>query len=198
MIETRSSLILRIRDPGDSASWREFVAIYEPLVRSLARQRGVDVCDLDDVVQQVFLRVVKAAPTFQLDRRRGHFGSWLWELVHHAAGDYFRSRQRIRREKAQWQRQIEALESASAGPPDETWLKSLRLQVFRRALQRVQETSQAATWACFEEQLLKRRPAGEVAQELGLSRTAVYANASRTLARVRQQCADYMEELGDE
>ena len=65
-------------------------------------------------------------------------------------------------------------------------------------LERVRTQSQPKTWACFEQHILRGRPSVEVAAELRLTANSVYVNASRVLARVREQCADYEEELGDE
>ena len=37
--ETRASLLVRIRDPRDDEAWRQFLALYEPLLRAFARKR---------------------------------------------------------------------------------------------------------------------------------------------------------------
>ena len=42
---TRHSLIVKLRDPANSAEWGEFVAIYEPLVYRLARRKGLQDAD---------------------------------------------------------------------------------------------------------------------------------------------------------
>ena len=196
-LETPITLIERIRNPGDDASWSEFVGIYEPLVRGLVRKRGVVAQAEDDVVQEVFARVVKAAPDFRLDRRRGRFGKWLWTVVHHAVVDHFRNLHRLRRERNDSQQQVEAVE-ARADCPDENWLREEKTRVLQCAAERVKRAVQAKHWACFEQHLLAGRSAQAVADELGESTNFVYVNASRVLETVRRQCADYMEELGDE
>jgi DNA-directed RNA polymerase specialized sigma24 family protein len=144
------------------------------------------------------VRVLKAAPGFQLDRRRGRFGAWLWTVVHHAVADHFREQRRVHGRETPWQDHLQQAESLGQTPPDATWLEAQRLHVFRCAMERVCGQSQPATWACFEQHLVKGHPAGEVGRELGLSAGAVYTNASRVLSRVRQQCADYLEDLADE
>ena len=42
---TRASLIVKLRDTGDENAWSEFVAIYEPFVYRLARQKGLQDAD---------------------------------------------------------------------------------------------------------------------------------------------------------
>ena len=40
MNPTRSTLLMRVRDPADAEAWGEFVALYEPLLRAYVRGRG--------------------------------------------------------------------------------------------------------------------------------------------------------------
>ena len=57
--ETRSSLLIRVRDPADQAVWHEFAEIYRPLILRLARQKGMQEADADDVAQEVLVFVSK-------------------------------------------------------------------------------------------------------------------------------------------
>jgi hypothetical protein len=56
-LETRASLLLRVRDSADREAWEEFVEIYGPVVHRLARNKGMQPADADDVTQQVLLAV---------------------------------------------------------------------------------------------------------------------------------------------
>ncbi len=58
--ETNESLILRIRDPLDALAWSQFMAIYEPVVYRLARRRGLQHADSEELCQRVFLSVANA------------------------------------------------------------------------------------------------------------------------------------------
>src|SRR5262245_3077094 len=80
-IQTNTSLIMRVRDPQDTSSWREFVELYEPLLVSYARSRGLHETDARDVAQEIFINLLRAMPTFELDRRRGRFRTWLWQVT---------------------------------------------------------------------------------------------------------------------
>ncbi len=55
--ETNESLILRVKDPLDAASWFDFLSIYRPDVVRLACGRGLQHADADDLAQQVFRSV---------------------------------------------------------------------------------------------------------------------------------------------
>ena len=52
--ETNESLILRVKDPADAASWSDFLSIYRPVVVRMACGRGLQHADADDLAQQIF------------------------------------------------------------------------------------------------------------------------------------------------
>lgn len=194
MIETPTSLIFRIRDPSDSRSWREFVSLYGPLIRSLLRHFNVPRDDIEDVCQEVFAKVIRALPTFEWEPKRGRFSTWLWKVVYNAATDYFRRKNR----EAKVQQGYEQKVAEEDLPPDESWLQECRQHVLKYALEKVRAESNPTVWYCFEQYFLKGRPAHEIACEMGIERNTVYVYASRTLDRIRAKCLEYMESLEDE
>jgi RNA polymerase sigma factor (sigma-70 family) len=194
MLETRTSLLRRVRDPADRQSWGEFVALYEPLLLSYVRKRGLNDHDAQDVVQGIFIALLRKLPGFELDRRKGRFRTWLWQVAHNAVVDWARARRRAQRaedqRRAEWQ--------DAAPEPDDDWVAMHRQRVLQFALERVRDATAAKTWACFEQHLLRGRPGAEVGAELDLPANTVYVNAARVLKRVREQCAAYREDLGDD
>ncbi|MHC5544480.1 sigma-70 family RNA polymerase sigma factor, partial [Singulisphaera rosea] len=72
---TRHSLIVKLRDPADTDAWREFVALYEPLVYRLVRRNGVQDADAQDLCQEVFQALARSIDRWDPDR--GGFRSWL-------------------------------------------------------------------------------------------------------------------------
>ena len=67
---TRRSLIIKLRDPADTAAWREFVAIYEPLIYRLARRKGLQDADAHDLCQEVFRALAAGRRTLGPDPRQ--------------------------------------------------------------------------------------------------------------------------------
>ena len=197
MDQTRSTLLMRVRDPADAEAWGEFVALYEPLLTAYLRHQGLGPEDTRDVVQDVFARLVKNLPDFELERRRGRFRSWLWQVCRSALVDWARRRRRQSRAEDAWLRQLSESPSESRGDSDSRWASMHRRRVLAFALERVRARSRPTTWACFERHLLQGRPSAEVAGELGLSVNSVDVNCSRILARLRKFCADYLEDLAD-
>jgi RNA polymerase sigma-70 factor, ECF subfamily len=191
-METSSTLLIKVRDQGDAESWREFVAIYEPLIITYCRKRGLADHDARDVASGVFVRLLKALPTFELNRDRGRFRSWLWQVTMSAMGDLARGNYRRASAERAWKEQrIE---------PDEpgVWRKLFQRRVLDCALRKVRAQTSDRAWDCFDGHLVQGRPAADVAAELGMTANAVYAAASRVLAQVRELCAQSMGELGDD
>jgi site-specific DNA-cytosine methylase len=67
MSSTPASLLQRLRQPGDSRAWNEFVELYSPLLFHWARQTGLQEADAADLVQDVFAILVR--------RKKGDQGS---------------------------------------------------------------------------------------------------------------------------
>jgi hypothetical protein len=80
---------------------------------------------------------------------------------------------------------------------DPDWGPMHHDRVLSFALETVRKRSRRTTWACFDRHVLQRRPSAEVASELGLTANNVDVNSSRILDRVREFCAEYLEELAD-
>jgi RNA polymerase sigma-70 factor (ECF subfamily) len=178
-------LLERVRDRTDAAAWEEFVAVYEPVLRAIVRRNGVAAADVPDVVQDIFVRLVPALARFEFDPSRGQFRTWLWRIACNAASNWRRKRaSRVRAEAAWCSHQAADAAAADVGEAGEP----VRLRrVLDLVLAEVRERSTLATWACFEGRVLRERPATELATELGVSPNAVYVNACRIRARVREQ-----------
>src|SRR5262245_62452585 len=60
--KTSSSLLRRLKNPDDQASWGEFVALYEPLLVRYVRKKGLDEHNARDVVQNIFVTLLRTLP----------------------------------------------------------------------------------------------------------------------------------------
>ncbi len=93
---TSLSLLERLRERDESVNrqtdWRRFFDIYEPLLRSWARRKGMEPADADDLVQSVLTVVVRRLADFQHNGRLGAFRNWLKTITFHCVQEFWRAR----------------------------------------------------------------------------------------------------------
>ena len=184
--ETRSSLLLSVRDPQNSEAWREFFSIYGPAVRAYAARRGVRESDLDDLVQETFLAVSTLIRRFEYDRTRGRFRSWLRSIADRRIAKC---------------RSAASTEAKGNTLPDEVedpgadlegyWDRQWRELVLERAIGKAREHVEPRTFEAFRRYVLEAEPAGEVAGHLGVSRAYVYVCKTRVLGLINQALGFY-------
>ena len=91
-LRTRPSLLFRLRDWKDEASWTEFYQLYYHLIYGCSRRAGLAHADAEEVAQDVFKRVAETIAEFESNPARGTFRSWLLQLTRWKIADKFRAR----------------------------------------------------------------------------------------------------------
>ncbi|MFO0940751.1 MAG: RNA polymerase sigma factor [Pirellulales bacterium] len=80
--EISENLILRVKDAADAAAWSAFLAIYRPVVYGLARSRGLQDADADDLAQQVFVSISRSVASWAPTADGPPFRAWLYRIAH--------------------------------------------------------------------------------------------------------------------
>ena len=81
-LPTRHSLLSRLKDWQDHASWQDFFDTYWKLIYSVARKAGLTDAEAQDVVQETVVLVARQLPGVRYDRRLGPFKKWLLNLTY--------------------------------------------------------------------------------------------------------------------
>lgn len=186
---TRASLLIRLKPPRDERAWIEFVETYEPLIHRLARARGVQQADADDLAQDVFRAVANAIERWDLDPARGSFRAWLSRTARNLIINLLDARRRQTASFATGGSElVELLEAQPAARADSGLLDlEYRRQIFAIAAQRARVRFQETTWLAFWRTAVDGRESATVAAELGLTLGALYVARNRVMARLRQE-----------
>lgn len=184
--ETRASLIVRLKDRSDQEAWGEFVEIYRPVVYRLARRKGLQHADADDLAQQVLAAVAAAIDRWQPDPTRGRFRSWLHRIARNLIVNALTRRAPDRAAGDERADDLLACQPAPDGPDSELLRTEYRSEVFHWAARRVREEFQPDTWQAFWHTAVDGQPVAEVARALGKKPGAVYAARGRVMRRLKE------------
>ena len=163
---------------------------------AFVRSRGLDESDANDVVQDIFVKLLGKIQTY--NREKYKFRTWLFAVAHHALID--RARRLASRNRAVdgWVSTILRSTASDSLKMAEAWVKVHRTKILDHAIENVRSQTSHRVWACFEQRLLFDRPGAEVARELGLEVGNVFVNAHRVLERIRAICHEFDEDLIDD
>lgn len=185
--ETRNSLLLRLRDPDDCESWQEFVAVYRPVVYRMARRRGMQDADAQDLAQAVLLSVADSVQHWEVDPKRARFRTWLARVVRNAIIDAFRRRRPDMGEGGTTH--VARLHEQPVPDKGEIDVEHRR-ELFRWAARQVRWEFAEETWLAFWQTTVEGRPIEEVATELRKTPGAIYIARSRVMRRLQERVRD--------
>ena len=195
--ETRDSLLQRVKNPGDSAAWEQFAQIYRPVVYRLARGRGLQDADAQDLAQKVLMSVAAAIPNWKRAGPKVRFHHW---LRHVAKNEVLKTLTRSPKDQASGgTTATELLRGQANGDCELEDLVDLeyRRQLIRRAAEIVRKRANQTTWLAFSLTMVDGLSISEAAERIGRNEGMVYAARSRIVQRMRCEIRK-MEDEGDE
>jgi RNA polymerase sigma-70 factor (ECF subfamily) len=184
--ETSHSLIAKVKDLGNGAAWTEFLGIYQPVFFRMARRRGLQDADAQDVMQQVFLSISKSIEGWTPGDFQPPFRAWLTTIARNAI-----TKALIRRPRDAATGSTSMVELLYAQPdPQETTAEILaeaRKELIRWATEQIRSDFSEATWNAFWLTAIEGVPIAEVAKSTGRSAGAVYVARYRVIARLKEK-----------
>jgi RNA polymerase sigma factor (sigma-70 family) len=194
---TRASLLIRLRDPGDERAWTEFTEIYGPFIKRVARCRSLQDADADDLVQEVFQTVARAIERQLYDPARGSFRGWLFRIARNLVVNFLIHRQRHPRGSGDSDIRTLLEAEAAPSPEDSALLEAeYKRQLLYWAAEQVRAEFSELTWNAFWQAGVEGRPAKDVAKALGTTVGTVYHCKSRVMARLRKKIEQVEDEGG--
>ena len=184
--ETSESLILRVKDPADGAAWSQFLAIYRPVVYRLARSRGLQDADADDLAQGVFTSVSRAVDRWEPGAGAPRFRTWLSRIARNAIINA------VTRRKPDLGAGSTSVQDLLDQVPDDdevtsAFLRESRVESVCWAAGEIAREFSETTWAMFWETAVDGRSPAEVASSHGRSTGAVYVARCRAMQRLKDK-----------
>ena len=191
-IATRASLLERLRDVEDQASWQRFFDTYARLIHGVALKAGLSETEAQDVLQETVISVAKHLPGFRYDPKVCSFKTWMLRLTRWRIIDQLRRRlpseQHIEISGDNDATATAALEQLTDGRAPEleaVWNEEWRMLAAATALERVKQRVNPEQFQMFDLYVLRELPVGEVARLLGTNVARVYL-AKHRLSKLLQ------------
>ncbi len=181
--ETRESLIGRLREPASDDAWAEFAGLYRPLVIRVARAKGLQLADAEDLAQDVLATVAKAINSFD-SNADGLFRGWLFKITRNLCVNHL-----TRRKGPSGSGDSDMQRMLQQYPADEATITLFQLEHrrlrFRQAAEQIKSQFNEPTWLSFWMTAVEGRSIESVAKELGKSNGAVRVARCRVLAKLK-------------
>ncbi len=194
--ETRDSLLLRLADAADHEAWCQFTAIYRPLIYRVARRRGLQDADAQDLAQQVLLSVAGAIGRWQAKPKRAKFRTWLHTVARNAVIDHLRAA-RLDVAEGGTAAQLRLREEADGRVGEAELEREYQRELFRWAAREVRGEFSETTWLAFWLTAVEGLSIPAAADELEKTVGAVYIARSRVMQRLRDKVTEYEIETKD-
>ncbi|KKK50718.1 hypothetical protein LCGC14_3122230, partial [marine sediment metagenome] len=191
--ETHPSLLAALDGSRGGSSWLEFYHRYAPAVFRVARLRGLDQHDAEDIVQQTMLSISRHISAFDYDRDRGTFRSWVRRIAESRIVDFARRRPAPTIP-------LEMVDQTIDGRPrlDELWETQWKLQDLLWCVEQCRNEVSPRTFAAFRLYVLEGATATETAEQVGINVNHVYVIRSEVLKRIRRLAEGLGETRQDE
>ena len=204
-LPTRPSLLERLKDPRDDASWEEFHRTYCGLFLGVARRAGLKEHEAEEAVQETLISVARKMPGFRYEPGKDSFKGWLLQIVRWKIVDQVRRRRCAARavfgeEASSLAEQLALTEDlkydsgkipADAVDPRQNfaamWDAEWERYVLAQALARVKRQAKPEHYAIYHLHVIEERPMAEVGRTLSVSAAAIYLAKHRVGALVKKE-----------
>lgn len=184
-LQTRASLLDRLGGDVREQDWEEFYEMYWRVIYGYGRGWGLSPDDAEDLVQDVMVTVLRKLPAFEYDRSRGRFLSWIKTITRRKVID-LRRRNAVRPAGA-GETTVNDIPDPASPADDARWQRQWEDAVMALALARVAKRVDTKTMNAFQQYVLEDRSPKDVAEEMGLSVSAVYVIKNRMIASIREE-----------
>ena len=191
-MRTRATLLHRLKNWNDQASWQEFFDIYWQIIYGFARKAGLTEAEAQDVVQETLVAVAKHMPAFKYNPAVGTFKAWLLTLTRWRIVDQFRKRGPIAPHHADSgdparTATIERMPDEKSPDWEAHWEADWEKTVLAAAMTRVKRQLDPQKFQIFDFYVTREWPPEKVARTFNVTVNQVYLVKNRVTEMLRDE-----------
>ncbi len=195
-LNTRETLLEKIKNQHDDSSWESFVHYYKNFIYIVCRKMNLNHHDSEEIVQKVLMISWKKLPDFNYDKKR-NFRGWLCQVTKGCVIDFFRQTGRLNKKvtKVSNDPSFSPAQNVALPEIDEIAEEEWKTYIASMALINIKDKFSDQVIEVFEKLSEGGTPAS-VAQEIGLAPNTVSVYKKRVIAKLVQEIRRLNHELG--
>jgi RNA polymerase sigma factor (sigma-70 family) len=192
-VPTRRTLLERLRDLDDDASWQEFFNTYWKLLYCAAVKCGLSDQEAEEVVQETVIGVARNMEHFRYEPETCSFKGWLMHITRRRIIDHLRKRQTrpqdvqpLPSEAGTSEGGLQLPDSAAARAFERVWEDEWEKNLVDAAMERVKRVVKPEHYQIFYLHSVKNMPVRDIGELTGASATKVYVVHHRVARHARR------------
>ena len=191
LIPTRATLLQRLKNWQDQASWQDFFDTYWRLIYNVARKSGLTETESQDVVQETMVSVAKKMPGFKYDPQIGAFKTWLLNLTRWRITDQIRKRESIVVARSDKEAALSASDFSEVMDPngqllEKIWQTEWEDNLLEAAIARAKKRLDPKNYQIFDLHVNRAWEPARVAAALAVSVDQVYLAKHRVTEIIKE------------
>jgi RNA polymerase sigma factor (sigma-70 family) len=193
LIPTRQSLLGRLKNWDENASWRDFFDTYWKLIYGVALKAGLTHTEAQDVVQETVLGVAKSIGQFKYDPATCSFKSWLMQVTRNRIANQFVRRKRHPSppdsvlDHTSGTPLMERVPDPAGNALEALWDVEWEKNLMDAAIRKIKARVPSEQYQMFDFYVLRKWPARKVARTLGVTIGHVYVAKHRISRLIKSE-----------
>jgi RNA polymerase sigma-70 factor (ECF subfamily) len=192
-LNTRHSLISRLRNLDDKESWQDFFDTYWKLIFSVARKAGLTEQEAEEVVQETTIAVSKYIGDYRYDPKVCSFKNWLMHKTRWRIIDQVRKRppnfvQRLEpSSETSGTSMLERIPDPETLELDAVWEEEWRKNLVDAAMERVKRRIKPEHYQIFYLSAVRNLGLKRIAETMGVNIAQVYLVRHRVAKLIQKE-----------
>lgn len=187
---TRMTLIQRVKNRMDQQSWEEFTTFYSPYIMGILNKAGIKYEFVEDLCQEILLRIWKSIENFEYDPSKCKFRTWLGTVCRNHIYNFY---ERVKKKHDS----VDMHESYL--PPGEADIneiieKEWQVYIAAKAFEKVSKNFNEKALISYKE-FQKGRDAAEISKEIDVAENTIYVYHRRVKQAMTREILLLVKEL---